>query len=281
MLKLKVAFYIVVSLPLGFTAIPVALEAGCSPETSLLGLCGSTDGSSLTISGTQQQPSTDPGTNPRRSNGGPGGPSSPTAPSGPSQEAIDLAACMDDSGTTRCAPRPNRPAAPAASPSAPGTPTITISDLARFAPASVLATTEPGNVGIAGMPTNFLAAATTDTQTGELFGVPLRVRFVPAAYDYTYGDGESATLTTPGQTWHALGQAQFTPTPTSHVYREPGVYQARVDIRYMAEIDLGDGWIPVAGQVTTDGPPEDIRILEAHTALVAHTCLEKPTAPGC
>lgn len=257
-------------------------SVGCSEAALAVTGCGvSNDGSSLTISGTQQQPSTDPGTSSRQSNGGPGGPSGPSTPSGPSDEAIDLAACMNDSGTTRCARRANQPASPAAAPSAPGTPTITISDLARFAPASVLAAAEPGNVGIAGMPTNFTAAATPQIEDGELFGVPLRVRFVPAGYDYTYGDGDSATLTAPGQTWESLGQAQFTPTATSHVYRKPGVYLADLDIRYTAEIDLGGGWIPVAGQITTDGPPEDIRILEAHTALVAHTCLEKPTAPGC
>lgn len=240
-----------------------------------------TEGSNLTISGTQQQHGTEASTDTRRNDGSPGGPSGPGTPSGPSQEAIDLAACMDDSGTTRCAPRPNRPAAPATTPPAMGTPTITISDLARFAPASVLATAEPGNVGIAGMPTNFTAAATPQIQGGELFGVPLRVRFVPAGYDYTYGDGSSATLTTPGQTWEALAQAQFTPTPTSHVYREPGAYPARVDIRYTAQVDLGGGWIDVPGQLTTGGATQEIRILEARTALVAHTCDENPAGVGC
>lgn len=256
-------------------------SSGCTTSSQMMGLCGSTDGSSLTISGTQQQQGTNPNTDTRRTNGGPGGPSDPSAPSGPSQEAIDLAACMDDSGTTRCAPRLNRPAAPATTPLATGTPTIVISDLARFAPASVLATAEPGNVGIAGMPTNFTAAATPQVQGGELFGVPLRVRFVPAGYDYTYGDGSSATLTTPGQTWEALGQAQFTPTPTSHVYRKPGVYPARVDIRYTAQVDLGGGWIDIPGQLTTNGATQEIRILEARTALVAHTCDENPAGVGC
>lgn len=254
--------------------------SSCTGELASVGVCGSTDGSSLQISGTQQ-PSTDPNTDSRQGDGDPGGYTGPSEPSGPSQEAIDLAACMDDSGTTRCAPRPNRPSPPASTPSAPGLPTITISDLARFAPASVLATAEPGNVGIAGMPTNFTAAATTQVRDGELFGTPLRVRFVPAGYDYTYGDGSSATVTTPGQTWAALGQAQFTPTPTSHVYREPGVYPARVDIRYTAQVDLGGGWIDIPGQLTTSGVTQEIRILEARTALVAHTCDENPAGVGC
>lgn len=237
-----------------------------------------TDGTSVSISGTQEQPGADSRSPSRRSGGAP---DAQRGPSGPSQEAIDLAACMDDSGTTRCAPRPNRPAPPAVTAQAPGTPTITISDLARFAPASVLATTEPGNVGIAGMPTNFIGAATPQIQGGELFGVPLRVRFTPAGYDYTYGDGSSATVTSPGQTWATLGQAQFTPTATSHVYRAPGRYVAEVDVRYTAEVDLGGGWLPVSGQLTTDGADQELRILEARTALVAHTCAENPAGVGC
>lgn len=267
-----------VALVLAMPNAATRASSGCTTSSQMMGLCGSTDGSSLTISGTQQQQGTNPNTDTRRSNGGP---SDPGAPSGPSDEAIDLAACMDDSGTTRCAPRLNRPAAPAATPLATGTPTIVISDLARFAPASVLATAEPGNLGIAGMPTNFIGAATSQVQDGELFGIPLRVRFTPAGYDYTFGDGSFATVTTPGQTWEALGQAQFTPTPTSHVYRDPGVYPARVDIRYTAQVDLGGGWIDIPGQLTTPGAVQDIRILEARTALVAHTCDENPAGIGC
>ncbi|WP_157521099.1 hypothetical protein [Microbacterium sp. Leaf159] len=250
----------------------------CTIAASRVGLCGSTDGTSLDISGTQEQPGADSNSGSPR---GGGGPDAQRGPSGPSDEAIDLAACMNDSGTTRCAPRANQAAAPASIPPAPGTPTIRISDLVRFAPASVLAASEPGNVGIAGMPTNFIGAATSQIQNGELFGLPLRVRFTPAGYDYTYGDGSTSTVTSPGQTWAALGQAQFTPTATSHVYRGPGVYPARVDIRYTAQVDLGGGWIDVPGQLTTPGAVQEIRILEARTALVAHTCDENPAGVGC
>lgn len=163
----------------------------------------------------------------------------------------------------------------------PGTPTITITDLASFTPEPTTLTVEPGNAGIADMPANFLAEAPVHTQTGALFGIPLTVRFTPIAYDYTYGDGTTATVTSPGRSWADLGQAQFTPTPTSHVYADRGTYNADVDIRYMAEIDFGLGWYPITGELTSDGPVQQIQIFEAHTALVAHTCTEKPTAPGC
>lgn len=160
-------------------------------------------------------------------------------------------------------------------------PAITLTDLAQFAPDPVAATGEPDNLGVAGMPTNFVAAASAHTRSGALFGVPVTVRFTPVGYDFRYGDGDTASTTTGGQTWSTLGQAVFTPTDTSHIYRERGTYDASVIVRYTAEVDLGTGWFPVEGQLSIDGPVQQIRIFEAHTALVARTCTEQPAAPGC
>lgn len=245
------------------------------------------NGGSLTISGTQQRPGTPatpntpgiPGTRNTET------PDTPVEPARPSDRAIRLADCMDDSGTVRChettSPGEPSPIREDGVPATPATPAITTTDLARFAPPPVSATAEPGNVGIADLPTNFTASAQPHTQTGELFGIPLTVRFTPANYAYDYGDGTTATLTAPGQTWEALGLPQFSPTPTSHTYRQRGDYIAQVDVHYTVEIDLGTGWIPLPGDITTTGTPQTIRILEAHTALVAHTCTEDPHGIGC
>ncbi|QTV80966.1 hypothetical protein [Microbacterium sp. NIBRBAC000506063] len=116
---------------------------------------------------------------------------------------------------------------------------------------------------------------------GTLFGWPLSVRFTPAGHDFHYGDGAMRTSSTSGATWADLGQAQFTPTDTSHVYRERGTYTVRMDTRYSAELNLGYGWVPLQGEVTSRGAGQEIRIFEARTALVAHTCEQTPTAPGC
>ncbi|CAH0156201.1 hypothetical protein SRABI03_00888 [Microbacterium foliorum] len=253
----------------------------CAAALEAMGLCGSTDGSSLTISGTREHPgtgSTDPG-----ARTAPGSPSAPGTRSGPSDEAIKFAKCMDDQGTTRCARELPTPGTPETAPQTQdtGAPAITISDLAQFAPEPTRTVAEPGNVGIAGLPTNFVVAAETVIRDGELLGMPIRVRFTPTGYDYTYGDGSTAVLESAGQTWKALGQAQFTPTPTSHTYRISGIYPASVDVRYAAEVDIGGGWQPIAGELTSRGRAQNIRILSARTALVAHTCLERPAAAGC
>lgn len=164
---------------------------------------------------------------------------------------------------------------------APELPPITIADLATFSPATGTVVGEPDNLGVAGLPTNFITEAQQHVRSGELFGFPIDVRFTPVSYTFRYGDGETATSSSPGATWESLGQAQFTPTPTSHTYAERGTYDAQVDIAYTAEIDLGVGWFPIDGQLDIPGPTQQIRIYEAHTALVARTCAEQPSAPGC
>lgn len=160
-------------------------------------------------------------------------------------------------------------------------PTITLTDLVRFSPSPSVFSGEPDNLGIAGLPMNLVATASAQTQQGDLFGFPIRVRFTPVEYVFVHGDGSTATHRQGGATWAALKQAQFTPTATSHVYADRGTYAARVDVRYRAEIDLGTGWQPVDGLLTTTGPTQEVRIFEARTALVAHTCEETPKAPGC
>lgn len=158
---------------------------------------------------------------------------------------------------------------------------LTITDVAQFAPAPVTTSGEPSNVGVAGMPTNFVAAASVHTRAGTLFDRPLSVRFTPVRFGFAYGDGTSATSNMGGLSWASLGQAQFTPTPTSHTYRERGTYSAHVTVNYTAEVDIGGGWFPVAGELAIDGPAQQIRVYEAETALVARTCVEQPGGPGC
>lgn len=158
---------------------------------------------------------------------------------------------------------------------------LTMTDVAQFAPAPATTVGEPGNVGITGMPANFVAAASVHTRAGTLFDRPTSVRFTPVRFSFTYGDGATTTTNTGGRSWAALGQAQFTPTPTSHSYRERGTYSAHVTVHYTAEVDIGGGWFPIDGELSIDGPARQIRVYEAETALVARTCAEQPGAPGC
>ncbi|MGM1016577.1 MAG: hypothetical protein ACQEW8_03460 [Actinomycetota bacterium] len=163
----------------------------------------------------------------------------------------------------------------------PPLPALTSTDLAQFAPSGSAMVGEPGNVGVAGLPTNFVARATVQTMRGTLFDRAVTVRFTPVGFDFDYGDGTRMQSSTGGREWEQLRQPQFTPTDTSHVYEERGVYRARVNVRYRAEVDVGTGWIPVQGVLTARGPAQEVRIFDAYTALVAYSCDERPRSPGC
>jgi len=158
---------------------------------------------------------------------------------------------------------------------------LTIEDVAQFAPDPVTTAAEPGNAGVAGMPTNFVATVAAHTVTGTLLDRPVTVRFTPVRVVFDHGDGTTATTPDGGRTWSELGQAPFTPTPTSHTFANRGTYSTSTLVVYTAEVDIGGGWFPVSGELSVDGPSRSIRIYEATTALVARTCEERPAAPGC
>lgn len=158
---------------------------------------------------------------------------------------------------------------------------LTIEDLAQFTPDPVTTTAEPGNAGVVGMATNFVATVAAHTVSGTLLDRPVTVRFTPARVVFDHGDGTTATAPDGGRTWATLGQAPFTATPTSHVYTRRGTYTTRTTVAYTAEVDVGGGWFPVSGELSVDGASRQIRIYEATTALVARTCEERPAAAGC
>lgn len=132
------------------------------------------------------------------------------------------------------------------------------------------------------MPTNLLATASEQRIPGTVLGWDVTVRFVPTAFVFDHGDGTTTRASSGGASWTALGQGQFTPTPTSHVYRDRGTYGVTVTVEYAASVDFGNGsWRPVPGAVRATGAGYDVRVVEVRTALVDSTCVEEPSGPGC
>jgi hypothetical protein len=160
-------------------------------------------------------------------------------------------------------------------------PDVTVADLASFRPATPALTGEPSGFAVAGMPANVVAAASVQSLSGTLLDWDVTVRFTPVAFEFDYGDGTTAVFASGGATWERLGQAQLTPTPTSHVYRQRGAYSVDVTVRYEASVDFGTGWRPVPGFVTATGGGYGVQVVEARTALVDQTCAEDPDGPGC
>lgn len=145
---------------------------------------------------------------------------------------------------------------------------VTITDLARFLPATVGLHAEPDGWAVVGVPANFWVEVAPVTVSGELLGGTAQVRFTPRAYRFDYGDGTVRTSGSPGASWAALGQEELTPTPTDHVYRARGDRSASVTVIYSAQYRVGDGpWIGVAGAVSGTTPPQATLVVVERTAL--------------
>lgn len=161
-------------------------------------------------------------------------------------------------------------------------PDVTAEDLRSFVPAVPTVTGEPLGLGVVGMPTNLVAAASVQLQSGPLLGYDVTVRFTPTGYRFDHGDGTTRTAATGGATWARLGVPDYTATPTSHVYGAPGSYRAGVRAVYSAAVNFGTGsWRPVTGAVTSATSFYDVRVVEVRTGLVQRTCAEQPSGPGC
>lgn len=170
----------------------------------------------------------------------------------------------------------------AAGPEAPVIPAVTVSDVARFAPATPAIRTEPDGVAIVGMPMNVVVAASTQTVAGQLFGLPVSVTFEPVEAVLDYGDGTRQTVPIGGGTWEQLGQPEFTPTATSHAYSARGTYTVSATVMSAAIADFGVwGTRPVEGLVTSAPSTTSVQAVTADTGLVQFTCAENPSGPGC
>lgn len=268
-----ICLLIAIGLSLGVLAEgPPALArdaGGCSEANSELGLCatGSSDGSGVVLTGTE--------TGRRPGSGETGGDTA----HGRSLTAAEILALLNELcvGNANCGDQrgpqqlnalflPTGPGAPAGAGGA--AQVVTAADVARFLPAIGTLHSEPNGWAVVGVPANFWIDVRPMTVTGTLLGGPAQVRFTPQVFRWIYGDGSARATETPGATWAALGQQELTATPTSHDYAERGTRQARVEVLYSAEYQVGTGpWLPVVGAVTGTTPPAPMLVVTERTVL--------------
>lgn len=202
---------------------------------------------------------------------GTGGSSEPTRPAAPPRDTCS------PTNPTDCFFTGAEPTAPPA-----GEPAVTLRDIASFHPAPHEHVAEPAGWAVLGLPANAVAEAGTVTRSGTLFARPVQVRFHPVAYQWVYSDGGTVGSGSPGATWAALGQREFTATPTSHVYRSKGEHTARLDVTYVAEYRFdGSAWRWIDGTLTIQGAPQRVLVGEFDTVLVTGPCTTHPDSPGC
>ena len=159
---------------------------------------------------------------------------------------------------------------------------ITLSDIASFRPRPGVQHMQPDGWTVPGLHTNFYAVTGAHIVHGRLLGQSAAVRFTPVAYHWTYGDGRSATRTTKGGTWSALGLHEFDRTPTSHVYARDGRYTIRLTIDFAAEYQFaGSPFYPIEGVIPLRANDLHITVDGAKTVLVEDDCEVNPSGPGC
>ena len=172
------------------------------------------------------------------------------------------------------------PTAPPEEPAAPVV--VTLRDIASFRPSAPDNGMEPGGWAIEGLPANFVAGASVQVVSGTLLGQPADVRFTPVGYRWTHSDGAVVAADGPGATWATLGQREFTPTDTSHVYASAGEYTVDLSVVVRAEYRFaGSQWRAIAGTLSLAGAPQRVLVGELDTVLTQGDCLANPSGPGC
>lgn len=161
---------------------------------------------------------------------------------------------------------------------------VSMEAIRSFRPDPPLDLMQPNGWMLVGLDTNFYAKAPVQVKSGTLLGQLASVRFTPAIYSWTYGDGASRSTHTPGATWKALGLAEFDPTPTSHIYRSPGTYYIDLTVGYRPEYRWAGSteWIPIDGLIWV--PANRLVAVAsngAKTVLVEDDCTANPSGPGC
>lgn len=109
--------------------------------------------------------------------------------------------------------------------------------------------------------TNFFTVQPAFTASADVLGTPVEFSIRASSFTWHYGDGTSATTTSPG--------AAYPDLQVTHAYATEGNVEARVDTTYSADWRIGDGpWTPVTGTVTITGDPVTLTVLTATPQLV-------------
>lgn len=140
---------------------------------------------------------------------------------------------------------------------------------------------QPSPYTLVGAHTNFYVAAGDQTFDFLMFEQNIRIVARPTEYEWNYGDGlvygpaPLAGAPLPEERW---GDE----TPTSHVYRETGDYQARVVVYFSGEYSINGGpMVPIDGRAAVPSAPQTISVWKSESRNVADDCLVNPAGFGC
>ncbi|PQZ87362.1 hypothetical protein CQ018_18105 [Arthrobacter sp. MYb227] len=153
----------------------------------------------------------------------------------------------------------------------------------RFSELPILASkiiSQPENFSLRNGNAHLFADSATQNFNIVIFDQDVRVRAIPIAYAWNYGDGALRTLNFPGTAVpdHSFDEA----TSTSHVYKETGDYGVGLSTRYRGEYSTEGGpWTPIPGVANVPSAPITMSVWRTKKVLVADDCGTKPSGPGC
>src|SRR5690349_8420152 len=141
------------------------------------------------------------------------------------------------------------------------TPGLVLTELRRIGLPALQARTQPRDKTLVNFATIFYAEPQSFTRTLTLLGQSVDVEAEPTSYTWHYGDGSSATTSTPG--------APYPAKDVTHSYTDAHTtVQPSVDVTYAARFRVGNGaWQTIPDSVTIAGPAALLRISEATAVL--------------
>ena len=116
-----------------------------------------------------------------------------------------------------------------------------------------------------------------------------RIRAVPVAYRYEYGDGQELRTHQPGtprssssSTTTTSSSSGVKETSTSYAYPQVGNFHAYVTVTYTGQYSIDGGpWQFFGTEVSRISEPVLVRVWESEVHSVGKTCTEDPRAKGC
>ena len=110
-----------------------------------------------------------------------------------------------------------------------------------------------------------------------------RIRAVPVAYRYEYGDGRDLKTHSAGSPVSSQHSGQsLHETSTSYAYPQVGNFHAYVTVTYAGQYSIDGGpWQFFGTEVSRVSEPVLVRVWESEVHSVGKTCAEDPGARGC
>ena len=110
-----------------------------------------------------------------------------------------------------------------------------------------------------------------------------RIRAVPVAYRYEYGDGHDLKTHSAGSPVSSQHSGQsLHETSTSYAYPQVGNFHAYVTVTYAGQYSIDGGpWQFFGTEVSRISEPVLVRVWESEVHSVGKTCIEDPGARGC